>query len=161
MKNESHSEGLRILYRDDELVAIDKPCGAIVHRTRGAPQDSIILINALGDQLEQEVYPVHRLDRQTSGVMVFALSKAAAQTIGQDVREGRWKKSYLGLCRGPLAEPIEVDHPVPEGEHKRSARTDVTPLEQFCGAATPSFAPGPKAGADIKCATTSSIYATR
>lgn len=127
------TDPLRLLFCDEFLVAIDKPSGAVVHRTRGAPADSPILVSVLADQLGQKLYPVHRLDRQTSGVMVFALSTGAASRMAQDIREGRWQKQYLALCRGPLLEPIAVDHPVREGDKRRPAQTDITPVEHFCG----------------------------
>ncbi|MBW2736621.1 MAG: hypothetical protein JRH20_29890 [Deltaproteobacteria bacterium] len=121
-----------IIYRDEMLVAIDKPTGSIVHRTRGAPPDSPILVDVLAQELGQRVFPVHRLDRQTSGVMVFALSSEVARRVAGDIQTMQWKKTYLGLCRGVITEPQMVDSPVREGDKRRPARTDVTPLEVYC-----------------------------
>ncbi|MBK8482396.1 MAG: pseudouridylate synthase [Proteobacteria bacterium] len=123
---------LRVLYEDASLVAIAKPAGAVVHRTRGAAE-APILISMLSDQLGARVFPLHRLDRQTSGVMVFARSSTDAARLAEDLRAHRWRKTYLALCRGPLRSAIEVDHPVPEGEKRRPARTCFEPLETFCG----------------------------
>lgn len=123
---------LEVLYEDESLIAIAKPAGAVVHRTRGA-EGAPILISLLADQLGARVFPVHRLDRQTSGVMVFAKSSADAARVADDAREHRWRKAYLALCRGPLPSAIEVDHPVPEGDRRRPARTCFEPLETFCG----------------------------
>jgi tRNA pseudouridine65 synthase len=122
---------LPILYRDDHLCAIDKPAWSVVHSSRGA-EGAMILVRALAAQLGAPVFPVHRLDRQTSGVLLFALSAEAAGALGVELREGRMQKSYLGLCRGVIAEPLTVDHPVPEDAARRPAVTEIDPLEILC-----------------------------
>ena len=121
-----------MLYRDEAMVAIDKAAGAVVHYTRGVPPGSPILVKVLAQQLGCPVYPAHRLDRQTSGVMVFALSSEMARRMADDIRSEQWKKSYIGLCRGTIEQFLMVDHPVPEGDKRRPARTDFSPLEIFC-----------------------------
>ncbi|MCC6750462.1 MAG: pseudouridylate synthase [Deltaproteobacteria bacterium] len=123
---------VRLLYEDAELVAVDKPSWAVVHRARGAA-GAVVLAEVLARQVGGPVFPVHRLDRQTSGVMVFARTSSAASVLAGDVREGRWRKRYLGLCRGVVGEAREVDHPVADGERRLPARTDFDPLEAFCG----------------------------
>lgn len=122
---------LPILFADDALVAVAKPSGAVAHRTRGA-EDALVLHRALADQLGQRVWLVHRLDRQTSGVMVFALSANVASRLSADIREQRWRKRYLGLCRGVIQDSLIVDRPVPEEAAQRPARTELEPLEHFC-----------------------------
>ena len=121
-----------VLYRDDELVAIDKPAWSVVHKTRGA-KGALILVDALAEQLGGKIFPVHRLDRQTSGVMVFALSREAASAMSAHVREGTYRKTYLGLCRGVIEHALSTEREVPEGEHRRPARTFVEPLEILAG----------------------------
>lgn len=121
-----------VLFEDDALIAVSKPSGSVVHRTRGA-EDAPVLVAALKLQLGQRVFPVHRLDRQTSGVIVFAKSSDVASLLAAGIREQRWRKRYVGLCRGPLADSVVVDHPVPEDDTRRPARTDIDPLETFCG----------------------------
>ena len=120
-----------ILHLDDDLVAIDKPPWSIVHRTRGA-SGALVLVRALSRQLGRSVFPVHRLDRQTSGVLVFALSREAASQLSADVRQGSWRKRYLGLCRGVVPQTLVVDRPVPEGDKRREARSQFDPVEVFC-----------------------------
>lgn len=124
---------LPLLYRDEHLVGLIKPAGFVVHRMPGLPRETPLLLQALRDQLGQRVYPVHRLDRQTSGVMVFALSSTAASKMAEHVRAGLWKKRYLGLCRGPFTDFKVAERPIPEGDAQRPARTDFEPLETFCG----------------------------
>lgn len=123
---------LTVIHLDDQLVAIDKPAWSVVHRTRGA-DDALVLAPALAAQLGSPVFPVHRLDRQTSGVLVFARSGEVASRLSTDIRAGLWKKRYLGLCRGEIESSVIVDHPVREGDHRREARTQYDPLEHLCG----------------------------
>lgn len=122
---------LTVLHLDEQIVAIDKPAWAVVHRTRGA-KDALVLAPALAAQLGSPLFPVHRLDRQTSGVLVFARSREVASRLSTDIRAGLWKKRYLGLCRGEIHSSVIVEHPVREGEHRRDARTQYDPLEHFC-----------------------------
>lgn len=122
---------LHILHDDPEIVAIDKPAWSVVHRTRGA-DGAFVLRDRLSEQLGAEVFPVHRLDCQTSGVLVFAKATRAAQILSDDLREGRWTKRYLALCRGPLIGEIAIDRPVPEDGKERDARTRIVPIETFC-----------------------------
>jgi tRNA pseudouridine65 synthase len=125
------TEALPLLYEDEHLVAVDKPAWSVVHRSRGA-DDALVIVRVLSEQLGQPVYPVHRLDRQTSGVLLFARSPRAAATLAVEVRESRLRKSYLGLCRGVIADSVEIDHAVLEGDVRRAAQTTIEPLEHFC-----------------------------
>ncbi len=94
------TEPLTLLYRDDHLVAVHKPSGLLVHRSKLAHGESVFLLQRLRDQLGQRVYPVHRLDRPTSGVMVFALDSATAARLGETFTERRVAKRYLAVVRG-------------------------------------------------------------
>lgn len=108
---------VRILFRDECLVAAHKPSGVAVHRSTfvgAAP----VMLQALRDALGQFVYTVHRLDRSTSGLILFALSRASAQVLCEQFREQRVAKTYLAVVRGwPPAEGV-VDHPVPTASGK-------------------------------------------
>lgn len=112
-----------ILYRDEHLVAVDKPSGMLVHRGWG--DDGPFALNTVRDMLGAYLYPVHRLDRGTSGVLVFALSEAAAAALHGAFEAGEVKKRYLALVRGVA--PVEglIDHPIPrrEGGPRVPART--------------------------------------
>jgi tRNA pseudouridine65 synthase len=104
---------LTILHRDDHLVAIDKPPGLLVHRTQLAAHEDEAALQLLRDQLGQPVWPAHRLDRGTSGVLLFALSASAASLLGAMFEQGRMDKRYLALVRGwPAADEGLVDHPL-------------------------------------------------
>lgn len=104
---------LTVLHLDDHLVAIDKPPGLLVHRTQLAAGEDEAALQLLRDQLGRPVWPVHRLDRGTSGVLLFALSAEVAALLGAMFEQGRMDKRYLALVRGwPQADEGRVDHPL-------------------------------------------------
>lgn len=103
---------LTILHRDERLVAIDKPEGLLVHRTPLDRHETEFAVQRLRDQIGRIVHPVHRLDRGTSGVLVFALDRETARTLSQAFAEQRVDKSYLAVVRGWPAESGCVRHPL-------------------------------------------------
>jgi tRNA pseudouridine65 synthase len=104
---------LTLIHEDEHLVAIDKPPGLLVHRTQLAAREDEAALQRLRDQLGRPVWPVHRLDRGTSGVLLFALSAEVASLLGAMFEEGRMHKSYLALVRGwPDADQGLIDHPL-------------------------------------------------
>lgn len=101
------------LYEDEHLVAIDKPPGLLVHRTQLAAREGEAALQRLRDQLGRPVWPVHRLDRGTSGVLLFALSAAVASRLGAMFEQGALDKRYLALVRGwPQDDQGLIDHPL-------------------------------------------------
>ncbi len=117
-------QSIRILHRDSSLLWIAKPSGMAVHR--GDARDPITAIDVVRDLIGAQVYTVHRLDRATSGVMVFALSAEAARHVGAAFAEGRVQKRYLALVRGiPKVPEGLVDHAIERREDgpKVPART--------------------------------------
>ena len=132
----SDSSSVPILYQDDALVIVYKPAGALVHRSPLAAHATRILMTELRDQLGQWVYPVHRLDRPTEGVMVFALSSAHASTLCEAFAEHRVEKRYLAIVRGHAPETLRIDRSLREEDGKRPkaecpampAQTDITRL---------------------------------
>jgi tRNA pseudouridine65 synthase len=113
---------LTILYRDDDLVAVDKPSGLLVHRSSIDAHESRFLLQALRDQIGVPVSPVHRLDKGTSGVVVFALHADAARRLGASFRDGLVRKTYVAIVRGwaPLHE--NVDHPLTDRPDRGGSR---------------------------------------
>ena len=91
---------LNILYQDEYFVAIDKPAGLLVHRSFLDKHETQFAMQMLRDQLGQHVFPVHRLDRPTSGVLLFALSSESARDMNKLFIEGTITKRYLALVRG-------------------------------------------------------------
>ncbi len=104
---------LNILYRDDYLVSVDKPPGLLVHRTGLDAGETRFALQLLRDQIGQPVWPVHRLDKGTSGVLLFALDAATARALGQAFERGEaMRKTYRAVVRGWPAEAGEIDHPL-------------------------------------------------
>ena len=103
---------VRILYRDAAILAAYKPSGLAVHRSALVGRAPVML-QALRDSLGQFVYPVHRLARPASGLILFALTAAAARALCGQFREQRVAKTYLAVVRGWPATPGLVEHPVP------------------------------------------------
>jgi tRNA pseudouridine65 synthase len=105
-------ETLTILFRDEAIVVVDKPPGLLVHRSEIDRHETRFAIQILRDQIGQRVWPAHRLDRGTSGALLFGLSKDVAIKLGAQFENGQVKKRYLAVVRGhpPLAG--EIDHPL-------------------------------------------------
>lgn len=117
---------LDLLACDDDLVAVAKPAGMIVHR--GWADDEVALLGLVRDRVGAWVYPVHRLDRGASGVLLFARSPAAARAL-QDLW-GAAEKRYLALVRGNPPDAATIDHPIPRAEDgpRVPACTEITTL---------------------------------
>lgn len=105
---------LNILYQDQYLVAVDKPSGMLVHRSFLDKHETVFVMQTLRDQIGQHVFPVHRLDRPTSGVLLFALSADIARLLGEQQEKKQWRKHYLAVVRGFLAQGGELDYPLKE-----------------------------------------------
>ena len=105
-------ESLPILYRDETLVAVHKPSGLLVHRTDLDRHETRFAVQIVRDQLGCKVHAVHRLDKGTSGVLVFALQPEAAQVLTAQFETQQVDKAYLALVRGHPAEQGEIDHPL-------------------------------------------------
>ncbi|MBI5041318.1 MAG: tRNA pseudouridine(65) synthase TruC [Gammaproteobacteria bacterium] len=105
---------LNILYRDDKLIAIDKPSGLLVHRSLIDKHETRFAIQVLRDQIGQRVYPLHRLDKPTSGVLLFALTEDAARNMGTVFGGNQAHKTYLAVVRGYAAEQDRIDYPLRE-----------------------------------------------
>ncbi|MGR3808290.1 tRNA pseudouridine(65) synthase TruC [Pasteurella testudinis] len=103
---------LEILYRDEDIIAVNKPAGMLVHRSWLDKHETRFVMQTLRDQIGQHVYTVHRLDRPTSGVLVLALNQAAARRLSQQFEHKRIEKVYLALVRGFLDGSGTIDYPL-------------------------------------------------
>ena len=101
-----------IIYQDEEIIAVHKPSGMQVHRGRRDPQSSGYALQVTRDLLGKSVYPVHRLDRPTSGVLLFALRPEIARTLADAFRKRTVKKTYLAVVRGIIPASGEIDYPL-------------------------------------------------
>jgi tRNA pseudouridine65 synthase len=118
---------LEILYQDDALIAVNKPAGLAVHRSKMVSNADEFLIDVLREQVGGTVYLAHRLDRATSGVLLIARSTEVAAALGEQFMSRDVHKQYLTVVRG-WPEPAEgvVDYPLPgsrETGPRRDART--------------------------------------
>jgi len=116
---------LPILFQDEHLVAIHKPPGILVHRSP-ISRDRVFVLQTLRNQIGQRVYPVHRLDRATSGVLLFGLSAEAAQRVVTQFEQRTVDKHYLALARGWVDDHGVIDHPVADEEGNNIAQDAVT-----------------------------------
>lgn len=103
---------LDILYRDDELIAINKPAGMLVHRSWLDKHETVFAMQTLRDQIGQHVFPIHRLDRPTSGVLLFALNSEMARIMSEQFEQHQVQKGYLAVVRGYLLGEGRVDYPL-------------------------------------------------
>ena len=120
-----------ILHRDARCVAVDKPAGVATHR--GWADEDDALLQRVRDAVGAYVYPVHRLDRGASGVVLFALDKQAARAFCDAWASGDADKRYLAITRGHPPDHVVLDHPVPRapGEERVPAVTELWRRETF------------------------------
>ena len=103
---------LEIIYQDDQLVAINKPHGLLVHRSPIAADATEFAVQILRDQLDHKVFPVHRLDRKTGGILLFALDENTNSIVQQLFANGGVSKEYLAIVRGFTPDELEIDYPL-------------------------------------------------
>ncbi|MFZ7265793.1 tRNA pseudouridine(65) synthase TruC [Avibacterium avium] len=103
---------LNILYQDEYLVAVNKPAGMLVHRSWLDRHETQFVMQTLRDQIGQHVFPIHRLDRPTSGVLLFALNGEIAKLLCEQFEQKQVEKSYLAVVRGYLKEQGRIDYPL-------------------------------------------------
>jgi len=127
---------LKILYRDAHYVAIDKPSGLLVHRSP-ISRDQVFAVQTLRDQLGQRVYPVHRIDRATSGVLIFGLSADAARQLAGQFESRRVDKAYLAVARGWVDESGTIDHPVADEEGGGATQAALTRYRRLAAVELP------------------------
>ena len=113
------SEPFPVLFRDDDFIAVHKPPGLLVHRS-WISEDRIFLLQLLRDQVGRRLYPVHRLDRATSGVILFAFSSEAASALQQQLESSRSVKLYHAVVRGWIHEAGEIDYPLRDRDEENS-----------------------------------------
>ncbi len=117
------SAPIEILYQDDCLVAINKPEGLLVHRSPIDKHETRFALQETRNQIGRHVYPIHRLDKPTSGVLLFALSPEVATRIQSQFHDQTVQKNYLLVCRGYTPFSGEIDHPlVPRNDFKKKKK---------------------------------------
>ncbi|MCA9012242.1 MAG: tRNA pseudouridine(65) synthase TruC [Planctomycetaceae bacterium] len=140
---ESRQTSIPILYEDEQLVAVAKPSGMFVHRSMADRSATEFVVQNVRDQLGSFVYPVHRLDRPTSGVLLLAKNPEAAAIYGHMFAERQIRKTYLALVRGHTDDYGTVNRPLISDKargkapahllatHSQEAETEYCTLERF------------------------------
>ena len=111
---------LEIIYQDEWIIAVNKPANMLVHRSWLARHETQFVMQTLRDQIGQHVFTVHRLDRPTSGVLVFGLSSEAGRELSQLFEQHKMSKTYHAIVRGWIQGEGIIDYPLRE-EHDKIA----------------------------------------
>ncbi len=123
---------LDIIYQDEQLIAINKPAGLLVHPSMIDRHERVSAMTLLRDQIGRYVYPVHRLDKPTSGVLLFTLSSQMAREVSQQFTDNQVGKRYLAVVRGYTDESGHIDYALKEKLDKitdAKAKKDKPPQE--------------------------------
>jgi tRNA pseudouridine65 synthase len=122
---------LEIVYEDDFIIAINKPAGLLVHRSKIARDVKEFALQILRDQVGYHVTPIHRLDRKTSGVLLFAKNQEFVHPFQLALQNENTQKRYLAIVRGYFPDEILVDHLlINESGKKQEAVTKFRLLKQ-------------------------------
>lgn len=116
------SAALAILFEDVSLVAVNKPAGIAMHRSSMAAREDHYLVDLVREQTGRTLYAAHRLDRATSGVVLFAAGKDMAAALGAQFMARSVQKRYLAVARGHVDADGTIDHALdapgqPEAKH--------------------------------------------
>lgn len=123
---------LQILHSDPHLVAINKPHGLLVHKTPIAKDATEWALQTLRNQIGQHVYPTHRLDRKTGGVLLFAKDEESNSLMQKQFADRKIQKTYLAIVRGHTPDHIEIDYPlINEKGVSQTALTQMATLQKI------------------------------
>ncbi|MBN2174199.1 MAG: hypothetical protein JW731_08710 [Bacteroidales bacterium] len=122
---------LEVIYEDNNLVAINKPPGLLVHRTKLAKDADQYALQVLRKQLGRYVYPCHRIDRKTSGVLLFAMDNNTNRLMMEKFSHGQINKKYLAIVRGFTPDQDMIDYPIKRDiNHLQPALTRFRTIEK-------------------------------
>ncbi len=116
---------LDVLLHDEHYVAVYKPAGMLVHRSRLTPASDIVL-QRLRDQLGQRIYPIHRLDRPTAGILIFGLTPEAARQLAQQFQQRQVRKDYLAVVRGYCPLEGRIDYALADPDTGKGLQPAIT-----------------------------------
>jgi tRNA pseudouridine65 synthase len=112
------SQVLEIIYRDNHLIAINKPHGLLVHASQIAADADAFAVQMLRNQIGQKVFPVHRLDRKTAGVLLFALDADTNSRMQKQFMDQQVQKTYHAIVRGYTTDVASIDYPLANDKGK-------------------------------------------
>ncbi len=118
---------MEILFQDDHLIAVNKPAGLLVHRSSIAKDATEFALQKTRDFVGKEVHPIHRLDRKTSGVLLFTFDKNTLHSMQNLFNEGKVRKEYHAIVRGFTDDSGKIDYALVNDKGlTQSARTIYT-----------------------------------
>jgi len=109
---------MEIIFQDEYLVAVNKPHGLLVHRSRIAANADEFALQLVRDQIGKKLFPIHRLDRKTAGGLLFALEKNIAREVQEQFIQQQVQKKYIAIVRGFFPEEVEVDYALTNDRNK-------------------------------------------
>ncbi|WP_232744818.1 pseudouridine synthase [Thiomicrorhabdus sp. Kp2] len=110
MQTNCQLKNLTILYQDEYMVAIHKPAGLLVHRSPIDKHETQFAVQITRDLIDRKVFPIHRLDKATSGLLIFALDSITARSLSDQFMNHTISKTYQAICRGWVDESGYIDH---------------------------------------------------
>jgi len=105
---------LTVLYEDEQFIAVHKPAGMLVHRTKLNSSERVYAMQVVRDQIGSHVFPVHRLDKPTSGILLFAKSSETARAVSELIQRHEVDKKYVGVVRGWTLDSDTIDYALKE-----------------------------------------------
>ncbi|MDZ7608557.1 MAG: pseudouridine synthase [Cyclobacteriaceae bacterium] len=122
---------LQILYRDEYLIAINKPHGLLVHRSEIAADASDFALQMVKEQTGKYIYTIHRIDRKTGGVLLFSFDKDVQRAVQLQFETRKVRKRYLAIVRGHPEDKGTIDYDLTNDRGKKqSAVTEFATLER-------------------------------
>ena len=121
-------ENLSVIYQDEYMVAIHKPAGLLVHRSPIDKQETQFAVQLTEETIGQKVYPIHRLDKATSGLLLFALDSTTARNLSDQFMNHTIQKTYLAICRGWVDNSGYIEHAL---KYKRDKIAEKMKREQL------------------------------
>ncbi len=115
-------EDLTVLFQDQHLIAVAKPSGLLVHRSKLDVHEQDNVLRRLREQCGRFLYPVHRLDKPTSGVLLFALDSDSARSLSQQFERQLVSKHYLAVVRGYTDAVGNIDYAIKDRDAKNPER---------------------------------------
>jgi len=128
MQTHCQTDNLTIVYQDDFIVAIHKPAGLLVHRSPIDKHETQFAVQITRDIIGQKVFPIHRLDKATSGLLLFALDSKTARHLSDQFMNHTIQKTYHAICRGWAEESGYIDHAL---KYKRDKIAEKLKREQL------------------------------
>lgn len=122
---------LEVLFENENMIAIHKPHGLLVHKTPIAKDAKEFAVQILRNQIGQYVYPAHRLDRKTSGVLLFAKNQETNSILQKLFREKEVKKKYRAIVRGYTDGVFSIDYALKNGSKFQNAVTEGRLIQHF------------------------------